>query len=109
MQYSWPGNVRELENAIERAAILARDGQLRFDLPGTAREILPRRPERSIRAPLTEAQRRAEDRANIVAALEAADGRIFGVGGAAELLGLPPTTLISRMKKLDIPKPERRR
>ncbi len=109
MQYSWPGNVRELENAIERAAILARDGQLRFDLPGTGREILPRRPERSIRAPLTEAQRRAEDRANIIAALDSASGRIFGAGGAAELLGLPPTTLISRMKKLDIPKPQRKR
>ncbi|PPD15601.1 MAG: histidine kinase [Methylobacterium sp.] len=110
MQYSWPGNVRELENAIERAAILARDGQLRFDLPGTAREILPRRPVANPAGKLrTEAEIRAEERANIVVALETAEGRIFGAGGAAELLGLRPTTLISRMQRLGIPKPERRR
>ncbi len=50
LQYAWPGNVRELENAIERAAILARDGQMRLDLPGTGRErALPRQPERTAR------------------------------------------------------------
>lgn len=103
LQYAWPGNVRELENAIERAAILARNGQMRLDLPVTSRERpVMRQPERMARALLTEAERRAEDRANIMAALEASAGRVFGDQGAAALLGLPPTTLLSRMKRFGI-------
>ncbi|MFD1702025.1 sigma 54-interacting transcriptional regulator [Methylopila henanensis] len=102
--YDWPGNVRELENVIERGAILARDGRLRIDLP----EAGARAPQTSA-APaagpdgiLTEEARRARDAASIRAALSAAGGKVSGPGGAAERLGLKPTTLASRMKALGI-------
>ncbi|MCZ8314641.1 sigma 54-interacting transcriptional regulator [Phreatobacter sp.] len=97
--YDWPGNVRELQNVIERAAILARNGRLAIDLPGSA----PRRtaPE-PIVVPadglLTEEERRQRDRRSLVAALELAGGKISGPGGAAERLGLRPTTFASRLK-----------
>lgn len=107
-RYTWPGNVRELENVIERAAILAVGGRLRFDLPETEPS---RRPASPLAAPLagplatlptdrppTETDRRARDRAEIAAALAITGGRVFGPNGAAALLGLRPTTLASRMK-----------
>jgi transcriptional regulator with GAF, ATPase, and Fis domain len=99
-QYDWPGNVRELENVIERATILARgSGRLHFDLPRT-------RPRRETAAPPPAVLKR-EDLArqeidNILAALEQSGGRVFGRGGAAELLGMKPTTLASRLKALGI-------
>ncbi len=98
-QYQWPGNVRELQNVIERAAILARNGRVRIDLPES--------PASGRRAPasgkiLTDDDRRERDRANILAALEASRGRVFGHGGAAELLDVKPTTLASRIKTLGI-------
>lgn len=101
--YDWPGNVRELQNVIERAAILARNGRLFIALPESGR------PPASMPAPaatgagiLTEAERRERDRASILAALETCRGRVSGPQGAAALLGLPPTTLASRMKTLGI-------
>jgi PAS domain S-box-containing protein len=106
MQYGWPGNVRELENAIERAAILAQRGQLRFDLPAmSTAEPLPRARSGEAATLVTEAERKARDRANIQSALDATGGRIFGAAGAAVLLHLPPTTLLSRMKALGIARP----
>ena len=113
--YDWPGNVRELQNATERALILAQHGPLHFDLP--APEIQPRPsvqgrngnsngasagPEPSI---LTEPEFRALERQNILAALGKAAWRIHGEGGAAQLLSLKPTTLISRIKKLGLKRP----
>lgn len=103
-QYSWPGNVRELENVIERAAILASNNHLRLDIPAMsprASAVIPQK-EDTPGAILTEKEREIRDRNNILAALAAADRRIFGKDGAASLLGLPPTTLISRMKKFGI-------
>lgn len=104
--YDWPGNVRELENVIERAVILARDGRVRIDLPDAApRRAPPASPaEPSPGAILSEADRRARDRASILAALAEAGGKVSGPGGAAERLGLRPTTLASRMKTLGIPR-----
>jgi PAS domain S-box-containing protein len=101
VEYSWPGNVRELQNVIERAAILARNGRLRIDLPvrGAGR-LAPGRPD-SVPL-LTDDERRERDRANIVAALDACGGKVFGPGGAAELLNVKPTTLASRIKALGI-------
>jgi formate hydrogenlyase transcriptional activator len=98
-QYPWPGNVRELQNVIERAAILARNGRVRIDLPES--------PPSGRRAPatgkiLTDDDRRERDRVNILAALEASGGKVFGQGGAAELLDVKPTTLASRIKTLGI-------
>ena len=104
-RYDWPGNVRELENIIERAAILAVRGRLRFDLPepeGMAVSQRPAASERPSSAPITEAERRALARADIVAALALSQGRIFGAGGAAEILGVKPTTLASRIKAFAI-------
>ncbi|MDP4005335.1 sigma 54-interacting transcriptional regulator [Methylobacterium sp. NEAU K] len=107
-RYAWPGNVRELENVIERAAILSAGGRLRLDLPDAEPG---RRADPSARTtaepggrPPTEAERRARDRAEIVAALALAGGRVSGPGGAAELLGLRPTTLASRIRAHGIPR-----
>ena len=104
-QYAWPGNVRELQNVIERAAILARNGRVRIDLPEGAaaaqngRRTVSANGKISI---LTEDDRRDRDRANILSALEACNGKVFGRGGAAELLELKPTTLAARIKTLGI-------
>jgi formate hydrogenlyase transcriptional activator len=113
--YQWPGNVRELQNVLERAVILARFGQvtpaeLALDEvsacahPPSAEEA----PARS--APTSEPVNRvvsfseAERRA-IRRALETTGWRISGSGGAAELLGLKPTTLHAKMKRLGVHRP----
>ncbi|MFH0300473.1 sigma 54-interacting transcriptional regulator [Bradyrhizobium sp. 31Argb] len=105
-RYDWPGNVRELQNVIERAAILAQNGRLRIDLPdasgsqssaGSARLKADARP-----TVMTAAELRDHERTNIVAALEACAGKVFGPGGAAEMLDMKPTTLASRIKALGI-------
>jgi PAS domain S-box-containing protein len=111
MAYPWPGNVRELENVIERAVILSRDGRLRLELPqneadctGMDRRQGAEAPPQAgpSRAPETEAERRRRERENVIAALRATGGRVFGKGGAAEVLGLKPTTLASRLKRMGI-------
>jgi len=120
--YDWPGNVRELQNALERAVITARNGRLHFDLPdrrdhgrsdGLVRERASRTPEGVGDAPagtaggvLTDEAIRALERRNLVAALEQAQGRVYGPGGAAELLGLKPTTVASRIARLGIARPK---
>lgn len=108
--YDWPGNVRELRNVIQRAVILARGGPLQFDLPvtGGPRTAPPPRAvtaDKSGRRFLTEVEVRERERENLVAALEEARWKVMGAGGAAELLGVKPTTLFSRMKKLGIRPP----
>jgi PAS domain S-box-containing protein len=101
VQYAWPGNVRELQNVLEHAAILARHGRIRIDLPsgGMIRAAGGRTDAKPL---LTEGERRDRDRANIMAALEVCGGKVFGPGGAAELLNVRPTTLSSRIKTLGI-------
>lgn len=107
MQYDWPGNVRELQNVIERAAILAQNGRLRIDLPiqqgGIELPTTSRRPKNS--APqviMTDDEMREYERNNVLAALKVSGGKVFGKGGAAELLGIKPTTLASRIRSLGI-------
>jgi len=97
MRHDWPGNARELQNAVERAAILARGGRLVFDLP-TDRAAPPPEPAPPA-ALLTEAALRQAERDAIRAALAAAAGRVSGPGGAAERLGVKPTTLYSRIRR----------
>jgi transcriptional regulator with GAF, ATPase, and Fis domain len=111
-RYDWPGNVRELRNVIERAVILARDNTLQLDLPLAGRTVAPTAAPLPAAVALagaghirTEAELRDEQRANITAALEAARWRVSGRGGAAELLGLRPTTLADRMRRLGIRRP----
>ncbi|WP_282339226.1 sigma 54-interacting transcriptional regulator [Pseudomonas sp. PS02288] len=104
--YAWPGNIRELQNVIERALITSEGLDLRIDLPtgAAARAVVAAEPE-SPAVPagiLTDAQLRQLERDNLKAALQAAGGRLFGKNGAAELLGLKPTTLASRLKRLDL-------
>ena len=101
MTRDWPGNIRELENVIERAIILARDGQLRFDPAAAA--ATPRPPSTSGALPLlSRAALEKHQRDAIVAALERSGGRVSGPGGAAELLGMKTSTLFSRMNVLGL-------
>jgi transcriptional regulator with GAF, ATPase, and Fis domain len=95
--YSWPGNVRELRNVIERAVILSTDRHLTIPLPrsGSGRQL----PASASLADL--------EIEHIRATLEATNWRIRGNGGAAERLGLKPTTLESRMAKLGLVRPAR--
>lgn len=108
--YDWPGNVRELRNVIERAVILARGGPLFFDLPATHSAPPPTasapRPGPKVGVGFfTEAEMQRRERENLVAVLERAGWKVKGVDGAAELLGIKPTTLLSRMIKMGIKRP----
>lgn len=92
--YDWPGNVRELRNAVERAMILSSGSILKIDLADEGTETV------SSLQTLEEVES-----AHITAVLERTNWRVSGRGGAAEILGLIPTTLHSRMKKLGIIRP----
>jgi transcriptional regulator with GAF, ATPase, and Fis domain len=106
--YDWPGNVRELQNVVERAVIISHGGKLALDIPGSGippakvRPVAERLPAEQ--AVIPEKQWRERERANVVAAMRAANFRISGKGGAAELLGINPATLTSRLKVLGIKK-----
>jgi transcriptional regulator with GAF, ATPase, and Fis domain len=109
LSYHWPGNVRELQNVIERAVITSTGRTLDLDraLPETvigSREPSPR-PAKETVSVYKHGELAELERSNIRKALEAARGRIYGQGGAAELLGMNPSTLRSRMKALGIKKP----
>jgi formate hydrogenlyase transcriptional activator len=95
-QYRWPGNIRELRNVVERAMIVATGPRLTLQLPT---------------APISAAGRstRMADVAkeHILAVLESSNWRIRGAGGAAERLGLQPTTLETRMAKLGLTRPRK--
>ncbi|OMQ39387.1 sigma 54-interacting transcriptional regulator [Pseudomonas putida] len=99
--YSWPGNIRELQNVIERALITSVGADLNLDLPDEPKTTVTQKPFPSSQI-MTDAQIRELERNNMQAALKASDGKLFGKGGAAELLGLKPTTLASRFKRLEI-------
>src|SRR5262249_27288215 len=108
--YDWPGNVRELQNVIERAVILSQRGPLRVDLvlrggPATSRG------RRTLHLPnlaetrsgvLSEAEMSRRERDTILGALEWTGWKI---SGAARMLGVKPTTLASRLKRLGIERP----
>jgi transcriptional regulator with GAF, ATPase, and Fis domain len=109
-RHTWPGNVRELANAIERAVILARGDRLALDavLPNLDGRSAPRAaaPLRTPRGDVeTESDRRQRERANIEKALATSRGKVYGKDGAAEILGIPATTLASRIKALGIRRP----
>ena len=93
-QYTWPGNIRELRNIVERAMITATGQRLTIPPPNVAATAGRHSTK------LTDVERE-----HIRHVLDAAGWRIRGVGGAAERLGLKPTTLETRMAKLGLRRP----
>jgi formate hydrogenlyase transcriptional activator len=93
-QYPWPGNIRELRNVVERAMIVGTGPRLTFSLPATSAAASKCSPK------LADVERE-----HIRAVLESTGWRIRGVGGAAERLGLQPTTLETRLNKLGLKRP----
>jgi transcriptional regulator with GAF, ATPase, and Fis domain len=101
--YDWPGNVRELQNAVERAVILAAGGQLRIELAEAKTPHAHARARAPIRSSLlTRDELKRHERESIAAALDQSGGKVSGPGGAAELLGMKPTTLASRIRALGL-------
>ena len=111
MAYSWPGNIRELQNVIERAVITSQEGRLNLEhaLPVTSLNLDSSK-ERSKatheKRVLTHKELQDMERENIIAALEKTKWKVSGEDGAARLLGIPHTTLSSRIKALGIKRPE---
>lgn len=107
--HDWPGNIRELKNVIERAVILSKGGRARLDLamPGKTHTHAPDTNTEQYQTDfVTDRELREREKANMLAALRHARWRIWGADGAAELLGLKPSTLTYRMKVFDIRKDE---
>ena len=110
--YDWPGNVRELKNVIERAVILSPGNVLRLDLSmpnvsqpqGREIDVASRTPD----GILTEKQMREFQKQNLLNALQETGWRVSGSDGAAELLGVKPTTLADRIRAFGLRRPARR-
>lgn len=102
-RYSWPGNIRELQHVLERACIVASDSRLELDLPEEPSQSAAgaANPEELGRV-LTESEMRENEASNLKRALAVTKGKIYGPDGAASLIGLKPTTLISRLKAYGI-------
>ena len=106
-KHQWPGNIRELRNVIERAVILTKGTRLRLDLAlgGAGKPAISAEQEISDLAPfLTEDEFRSKEKQNLMAALRAADWRVWGPDGAAAMLGIKPSTLSYRMNAFGIEK-----
>jgi transcriptional regulator with GAF, ATPase, and Fis domain len=97
-RYAWPGNIRELSNVIERALILSPGDELRLDAFIASQTSLPETSERAD----------AAERNHLLEVLERHHWRIDGRGNAADRLGLNPSTLRSRLRKLGIVRPAAR-
>ena len=98
MLYPWPGNVRELENVIERALILSHEPVLRIDEHVLGSQVSPF-------AASPPADLKALERRHILQTLTLTDWHIEGSDGAAARLGIPPSTLRSRMKQFGMKRP----
>lgn len=108
-QYDRPGNIRELQNVIERAVITSHLGKLDFGISSIAHlgvsAIAPSvhtRGHIDKRSILTDAEIRQLERENMVEALSVCNGKIYGPRSVSEKLGIKPTTLISRLRKMGI-------
>jgi PAS domain S-box-containing protein len=98
--YPWPGNIRELQNVIERSVILCETETFSIDESWLSRESLEAQPAGQ---PFSD-QLVTQEKTMIEAALAAAGGRVSGPSGAAAKLGLPPSTLDSKIRSLKISK-----
>jgi DNA-binding NtrC family response regulator len=99
LSYDWPGNIRELEHLIERSVLLNKGAVLNEILLPTPMEQLV------VKAQFEEFTLRTIDENEkdyILKVLRYCRGRIAGQGGAAQILGVPPTTLNSKIKRLGI-------
>jgi PAS domain S-box-containing protein len=111
-EYDWPGNVRELKNVIERAVILSPGNVLRLDL--SMPNVVPQEARKTDVASagpdgiLTEEQMRELQKKNLMNALQETNWRVSGPDGAAELLGVKPTTLADRIRAFGLRRPARR-
>jgi PAS domain S-box-containing protein len=99
IEYSWPGNIRELINLIERSVITSNGETLKIDWDQHNHHILTDIPKNQFSI-------KELEREHIIKVLKECNGRINGPGGAADKLGLNPNTLRSRMKKLEINRPD---
>ncbi len=98
VRYTWPGNVRELQNVIERAVILSRSSIVEI----ADQFLIPSKPLPQTASPVNLQEL---EREHIQRVLQQTHWRIYGPYGAADLPGLNPSTLRSRMKKLGIRRP----
>lgn len=101
-RYDWPGNVRELHNIIERAVITSAGSYLRVEVPTNSPHTSAADTPQTPPAIHTDQEMKRRERENIVRALEATNGRVSGVDGAAALLGIKPSTLTSRIRAMKI-------
>ena len=112
LEYRWPGNVRELKNVIERAVILSPGNVLRLDLSMPNLSAVETSTDVKVAADsneiMTEKEMRAFQKQNTAAALKQTGWRVSGPEGAAELLGVRPTTLADRIRTYGLHKPTRR-
>ncbi|MFC4219806.1 sigma 54-interacting transcriptional regulator [Flagellimonas marina] len=106
-EYTWPGNVRELQNLVERAVIVSQNGAIDWSLiipnslPKSVAEVQTVEPDHI----LTAQDMIQLEKENILKALKQTRWKISGEKGAASLLGMPPTTLTSKIKALGIVRP----
>jgi len=98
--YPWPGNIRELQNVIERSVILCETENFLVDESWLSREAVP---APQVRQPLTQ-KLVSQEKKIIEAALAESKGRVSGASGAAAKLGIPPSTLESKIRSLKINK-----
>ena len=98
-QYPWPGNIRELQNVIERAVILSRSPLVEIDHQFLS---LPR----SLSQENVPVNLQEMERLHLLRVLDKTHWKIHGPWGAAELLGVNPSTLRSRLKKLGLKRPD---
>ncbi|MEO6894316.1 MAG: sigma 54-interacting transcriptional regulator [Ginsengibacter sp.] len=100
LNYTWPGNIRELQHLIERSVLMTRGNIIEeISIPDIFRTSITDSPEKSQPKSIHE-----NEKEYILSVLKKSNGKIWGMGGAAELLKIPPTTLASKMKKLGIKK-----
>lgn len=103
--YDWPGNVRELRNVLERTVIVGHELDFSTGPAAVAAPIPGHRTVSVDHGFITAAEFSEFERNNLIAAMEAANWKVAGSGGAAELLGMNQSTLASRLKALEIVRP----